>query len=338
MPRAGAGDQQHDGRQAAGDRGRPEVGLEEHQHHDRQREGHGPQQHPPVVHAAAPPVEVVGQHHEHGDLGERAGLQVDRAEPDPAGGAVGDNLVGVLQTLVDGLAIQIAETVLPAFGLADAVRMVVLVAVIGFIPVLAFAWVFELTPEGFKLDREVNRDSEAVRRLDKRLDRVAIVFLALALGYFAFDKFVLDPARDAAFREALLGRAANQDTSGSRLGDAILVTDFSGSHTQPTLSPDGGRLVIKSRVESPEWVVISVADTGVGIAEENRSRLFEPLFTTKAKGIGLGLALVFNAVGAVKSKRTCVEAVATFAAASSTWTSTSFTPSPCAALARAVHS
>ena len=78
------------------------------------------------------------------------------------------------------LAIQIAETVLPAFGLADAVRMVVLVAVIGFIPVLAFAWVFELTPEGFKLDREVNRDSEAVRRLDKRLDRVAIVFLALA--------------------------------------------------------------------------------------------------------------------------------------------------------------
>jgi signal transduction histidine kinase len=55
--------------------------------------------------------------------------------------------------------------------------------------------------------------------------------------------------------------------------------------------PDGGRLVITSRVESPEWVVISVADTGVGIAEENRSRLFEPLFTTKAKGIGLGLAL-----------------------------------------------
>ena len=144
------------------------------------------------------------------------------------------------------LAIQIAETVLPAFGLGDGVRIVVLVAVIGFIPVLAFAWVFELTPEGFKRDREVDRDSEAVRKLDKRLDRLAIVILALAVGYFAFDKFVLDPARDEAFRKALLGQAAGRDDSASRLGDAVLVTDFPGSHTQPTLSPDGRRMAFVS--------------------------------------------------------------------------------------------
>jgi signal transduction histidine kinase len=55
--------------------------------------------------------------------------------------------------------------------------------------------------------------------------------------------------------------------------------------------PEGGRLAIKSEVESPEWLVVSFTDTGVGIAEEKLGRLFEPLFTTKAKGIGLGLAL-----------------------------------------------
>jgi PAS domain S-box-containing protein len=46
-----------------------------------------------------------------------------------------------------------------------------------------------------------------------------------------------------------------------------------------------------SEASSSEWVAISFADTGMGIAEENLDRLFEPLFTTKAKGIGLGLAV-----------------------------------------------
>ena len=38
-------------------------------------------------------------------------------------------------------------------------------------------------------------------------------------------------------------------------------------------------------------VSISVRDTGVGISLENLGKIFEPLFTTKTKGIGLGLAV-----------------------------------------------
>lgn len=38
-------------------------------------------------------------------------------------------------------------------------------------------------------------------------------------------------------------------------------------------------------------IAIVVKDTGVGISPENMKKLFEPLFTTKAKGIGLGLAV-----------------------------------------------
>ena len=38
-------------------------------------------------------------------------------------------------------------------------------------------------------------------------------------------------------------------------------------------------------------IAIAVQDTGVGIPPENMKKLFEPLFTTKAKGIGLGLAV-----------------------------------------------
>ena len=52
-----------------------------------------------------------------------------------------------------------------------------------------------------------------------------------------------------------------------------------------------GRIVVTGR-ELPGQVVITVEDSGAGIDPAIRRRLFEPLITTKAKGIGLGLALV----------------------------------------------
>ena len=39
-------------------------------------------------------------------------------------------------------------------------------------------------------------------------------------------------------------------------------------------------------------MAVSFADTGAGIPEEDLERIFKPLFTTKAKGIGLGLVIV----------------------------------------------
>ena len=55
--------------------------------------------------------------------------------------------------------------------------------------------------------------------------------------------------------------------------------------------PEGGRLEVTSRYQSADRVAVSLSDTGPGIPKENVDRLFEPLFTTKAKGIGLGLAV-----------------------------------------------
>lgn len=52
--------------------------------------------------------------------------------------------------------------------------------------------------------------------------------------------------------------------------------------------PEGGKLTITARPDG-DYVVLSVADTGVGIPEKDLPRLFQPLFTTKDQGIGLGL-------------------------------------------------
>ena len=54
--------------------------------------------------------------------------------------------------------------------------------------------------------------------------------------------------------------------------------------------PKGGKLTLSAARKGKE-IAIAVQDTGVGIPPENMGKLFEPLFTTKPKGIGLGLAV-----------------------------------------------
>lgn len=96
------------------------------------------------------------------------------------------------------LLIQVAETIFPLFGFDDTpARIVVIVLAIAFVPMLILAWAFELTPEGLKKESEVDRTQSSASHIGKKLDRLIMVVLSLALGYFAFDKFVLTPHRAA---------------------------------------------------------------------------------------------------------------------------------------------
>ena len=71
--------------------------------------------------------------------------------------------------------------------------------------------------------------------------------------------------------------------------------------------PNGGELTVSTR-KNGDFTEVAFTDTGVGIPEENIGKLFAPLFTTKAQGVGLGLSICKNLVEAhngrveVKSK------------------------------------
>jgi signal transduction histidine kinase len=60
--------------------------------------------------------------------------------------------------------------------------------------------------------------------------------------------------------------------------------------------PDGGSLRLSCRVASRRRVALSVEDTGVGIPPEDLPRIFDLYFTTKEKGSGIGLSMVFRIV------------------------------------------
>lgn len=90
------------------------------------------------------------------------------------------------------LVVQVAETVLPVFDAAPGtLRIVVILAAIGFVPAVVIAWLFELTPDGLQRDEGAEQDPGFSRRVHDRLNRIILVFLSLAVVYFAVDKFAL---------------------------------------------------------------------------------------------------------------------------------------------------
>ena len=95
------------------------------------------------------------------------------------------------------LLVQVAGTVLPMFGAPEWLpRSVVILLALGFLPAVIFSWVFELTPQGLKRDEDVAPAQSIAPQTARRMDRIIIAVLVLAIGYFAFDKFVLNQGRE----------------------------------------------------------------------------------------------------------------------------------------------
>lgn len=130
------------------------------------------------------------------------------------------------------LLIQVVETLFPVFGLSDtAIRSIVIVLGIGFVPAIILSWVFEWTPEGLQRDGETTTLPPAARA--RRFDAAIIAMLVLAVAYFAVDKFILDPARDAAMESAAEERGRTEGIVESFGDKSIAVLPFAD------LSPDG---------------------------------------------------------------------------------------------------
>jgi TolB-like protein len=123
------------------------------------------------------------------------------------------------------LIVQVAGTVLPMFGAPDWLpRSIVILLVIGFLPAVIFSWVFELTPQGLKRDEDVLPGQSIAPQTGRRMDRIIIAVLVLALGYFVFDKFVLGPKREGA--SAKTNIALSQPNESNVNAKSIAVLPF----------------------------------------------------------------------------------------------------------------
>ncbi len=164
-----------------------------------------------------------------------------------------------------------------------------------------------------KLGGKLKKESrELVQHLDiigeevDRLNRIVVDFL---FAVKPMDARLVDGDVNAVIKELLDFVRPEMDQAGVRI-----ESDLSGSlpllridaryikqallnliKNAVSAMPDGGTLAVRT-LRAGEEVQIRVADTGIGIPENIMDKIFEPYFTTKPFGTGLGLTIVFKII------------------------------------------
>jgi signal transduction histidine kinase len=90
------------------------------------------------------------------------------------------------------------------------------------------------------------------------------------------------------------------DTLGDRvqLQQVIVNLVLNGIEAMSDVSGRPRRLVVSSRMQSADEVLVAVRDSGIGISSKDEKRIFDPFFTTKAQGMGMGLAISHSIIEA----------------------------------------
>ena len=151
---------------------------------------------------------------------------------------------------------------LPAWG----GKLILVALVLGLPVALIFAWVYEMTPEGIKLEKEVDRSQSITHSTGRKLNTVTMVLMAVALAWFAWDKFgaVPDTATSAAV-EAVAEPAACEpaDTATAAVTPKSIAVlrfvDMSPSKDQEYLSDGIAEELLNLLVKVPELQVAARA-------------------------------------------------------------------------------
>ncbi len=105
--------------------------------------------------------------------------------------------VGIAYVIAAWLLLQLTEVLIELLDLPDvAGRFVILLLLVGFVPALIFAWAFEMTPDGLKREKDVDRSQSITTKTGRKLDFVIIGVLVIGIGYLLVDKFLLEDAID----------------------------------------------------------------------------------------------------------------------------------------------
>jgi len=170
--------------------------------------------------------------------------------------------VGIAYLLLGWAVLQGADFLLDLAGAPDwVIRALAVIGLVGFPFALFFAWAFEMTPEGIKPEREVDRAASITPHTGRKLDRLIILFLVVAVGFLLVDRYVetgRQPSRVAAEPVAAAAQpvAAAETAVPERRSVAVLPFVAMSSGADDEYFADGlTEEILNSLAQLPELLV-----------------------------------------------------------------------------------
>jgi PAS domain S-box-containing protein len=140
-----------------------------------------------------------------------------------------------------------------------------------------------------------HRASEVIRRVRSLANKASVEKLPLDVNDVAREVIALVQRELTSHRVSL--RTELAPALPMILGDRVQLQQviinlvMNGNEAMQAVMDRPRELVIRSRQDEAQQVLLSVTDCGVGISVENADRLFNPFFTTKSTGMGMGLSI-----------------------------------------------
>ncbi len=133
--------------------------------------------------------------------------------------------VAALYLVASWLLLQVTDVLSSLLSLPAVVgTTVVVVLLLGFVPVLIFSWIFELTPEGLKRESEIPPGSSMTQHTGRRINTVLLVLVLSAIGAVALDRLIPEDAATA-------GQAAP-----STVDDSATVKESQAAQATPSIA------------------------------------------------------------------------------------------------------
>jgi PAS domain S-box-containing protein len=164
------------------------------------------------------------------------------------------------------------------------------------------SWLDRTTPDLDAARRSVewiindgNRASEVIRRVRSLANKTSVEKVPLNVNDVVREVMALVQRELASHRVSL--RTELAFTLPMILGDRVQLQQviinlaMNGMEAMQSVTDRPRELVIRSRQDGADQVLVRVTDCGVGIPAENADRLFDAFFTTKASGMGMGLSV-----------------------------------------------